>query len=1174
MLLPFEKHLRVKHKTDAMPLKTYSVTSQVSQPLVLTIKTIKQEDEAKDTVTSSQESSAANTFAESRNRKQASACCPVIASKAGAWGFENDDRAKTRLVSHCDLEVISSGVWQSVSTAVSSPISTAASISMITAASTPPSIQSPSVTTASSMKTILPSTSKIILCPRNNILTNVTTSFDANIVYRPLVSSSVNTPCVNTGPNDTSFVITGSANAKSIYTTSNKLLLSRHPCSSETSQQSSVPTKEGLVLSVCHQHSGGVERGASQATTLVKELNNDSCIIKSSSCVSSCVLSSSTKTNSCIQSTFPISKEPYEFGTGKTEQRSIETNSNSLASDVLSADITTSISNKQSLPVVKSEVAPLTTTNQMVNARDARKKEVSVIIKANPQDEQLQTILERSNDGNSITSQNTTTVSKKRRGRPPKYLKNRIVENVPKVSLNLSPNSTANKEHVISVAPKNTTVISHATISNASQPPTVYKPLALQAIDPQQRSTDNASRKTPKATPVKMYEYVMAAGSTQAKLVKHKQGVISLPKTTAIHPTQSNVSVKLYPNAVLKNSAAERAALGGITSSTFSVLDDFSNGHHIVTIPNPTLEKGNSFVIDQSSLNINILNHNAQNESSGTNSDKGNLKQDKPELPETLSVESRTVVISGKKEHCQARSVIVGPPPLVPITKPNDCKNSGSVNSTDRPCKSVGSSSGFDSGNNALLSGRAKASNDLTHISLVPDYKSMKESLDVISFMKPLSRGIDDSIEDLRRITGANTKTNFTVASDQTHKPLYRYDSEERYDSGEPYRYKDACKNVTPYDNACVPSDKLFKPLERFEPAVRPIYADSHKEQATHDGRRFLESQRKYDTYEKLKIDIDPFRCQYHVPLQDTKYNQIPCDDDKRAFIDNMYEGRRTIHGDNNLMHVTVDDERRSIYSHEPKRDQTEIRRRSFDDNRRPKSISNADKLPIFHRQSSLEGCNDKNCTLSHDQQDFRPIEHAKAVYEHLHESRYHELYRASLHEQARIQEKTHVLQPLVHGGESRLNGRPTSCHRRPSYNSQESPRHFESVYYDPVYRETEKLEEHSNEMGHHLAQFYHHDQQRLEKGRKSKEFDFRYHSNHVSNLLPSYKLPSNIHDADYHHSMASVYSARNASPQFERKHLMMADQSPPPSSMHHSWYYQGSTVPNSTLYWHTKVHH
>ncbi|XP_065057756.1 uncharacterized protein LOC135685682 [Rhopilema esculentum] len=43
LLLPFEKHLRVKHKQDALANKTYSITAQASQPLVLTIKKVKKE---------------------------------------------------------------------------------------------------------------------------------------------------------------------------------------------------------------------------------------------------------------------------------------------------------------------------------------------------------------------------------------------------------------------------------------------------------------------------------------------------------------------------------------------------------------------------------------------------------------------------------------------------------------------------------------------------------------------------------------------------------------------------------------------------------------------------------------------------------------------------------------------------------------------------------------------------------------------------------------------------------------------------------------------------------------------------------------------------------------------------------------------------------------------------
>ena len=43
-MLPFEKYLRIKHRQDALSSKTYSISAQASQPLVLKIKTIKNEN--------------------------------------------------------------------------------------------------------------------------------------------------------------------------------------------------------------------------------------------------------------------------------------------------------------------------------------------------------------------------------------------------------------------------------------------------------------------------------------------------------------------------------------------------------------------------------------------------------------------------------------------------------------------------------------------------------------------------------------------------------------------------------------------------------------------------------------------------------------------------------------------------------------------------------------------------------------------------------------------------------------------------------------------------------------------------------------------------------------------------------------------------------------------------
>ena len=105
-----------------------------------------------------------------------------------------------------------------------------------------------------------------------------------------------------------------------------------------------------------------------------------------------------------------------------------------------------------------------------------------------------------------------------------------------------------------------------------------------------------------------------------------------------------------------------------------------------------------------------------------------------------------------------------GPPPLVPILKQGSSEAAGHVTARS----SLPNSSHLHSHTAATSGGVFDARNDAAHISLMADYKRMRDFIDMKSLMKPLSKEIDQSLEDIRRAVGVTMQRDHH-ASDLSH---------------------------------------------------------------------------------------------------------------------------------------------------------------------------------------------------------------------------------------------------------------------------------------------------------------------------------------------------------------------------------------------------------------------
>eukprot|EP00794_Sanderia_malayensis_P000108 gene108-719_t len=1134
LLLPFEKHLRLKHRQDA-PLKTYSVTSQISQPLVLTIKTIKQKEEqatqgglqksVAETINTT--SSAAATEIGCQNQNLSTPVFPVKASSPEICRKENQNHDSSKL----------SGSHY------------------------------PSATSVSCVESIALSS-------------------------EPTVSLQAVTSCVNAVSNcpldtkETFLTISGPYKSRTSqpkhFATTNDTLLT----SNQTHHRSSTLAPEKLQHDESfdgkHLNSAETLSAAAQRLPLISDSGKES-------------FQAHHDTVKEIQSVVTSSMSQAFQQPPRSESTFVEFNA-----------------------VTAATVNSLSSTKGVVsNSDDAVKQQgVLVIAKGNTQNNQpkIDAMPRSATDAFPMTSNgNSIAMLTNGRGRPSKSARSRVQQDRSAlVPVNYAPQKSIAKHGVVTssiAAPVfNRVVVSNSgakPIANSSVMSTLHMQTALPANGFAQKqarnTTDSALRKAMvKTAPVKMYEYVMKTDAEQAKLVKQKQSVITLaPRTSNMQLTPSSAYVTAY---------AENAPLVGLTvgdrypttkqdaigfSNDASVCGSFPTTTHrdscydIAAVSNRSVDTDNMFAYGRH-VASNNANDRIQWErkdlelNRSTSSDAAMNVKSEPravpvkELPDIDLIEKSTVMIANVKDSCLAKSVIVGPPPLVPIAKSND---PGVTSKTLVSQDSIGHSAIRDANirssskdstsklkdvtDAVLMSNRMMTGNGVRHISLKPDYQSMKESLDANSLMKPLSKEIDDSLEDLRKVVGANIYRNIKLMSDES------YDLTEQ---GSKFQY-------------------------------------AHASDLAHEDRMIVEGQERCAAYEQLKVPADPYR--YHAPSHNVDYRQSCVDDDINDCIGRLYDGR--IHPHHSVMSVSLesgrDTNRLGLAPLQKDRMRQQQQRDSHDNQSHHQHQSQSSGTEhALHRQSvspsSLQVYGDRsNYQILYDpQQHFKSVDRPKAIYEQrLNNEQYNELYHHHAnygqHHAHHITNSPHVQQQqqqllsneealLVNEAVHRHHGRRAhNTSDRESidsaYNNKDAtPLNTYKEMRESNFREARKGDEilRDNDAACLPHSLYLDGRERCDGDMRSrKDFDLHRGGDYRC-IFPTYNLPGHLqqHEIDHHHEMASAYSNRVVSPlSFEHKHLMMPAHSPPSvaSTMHHSWYHQAMPADNA-LYWHTKVHH
>ena len=354
-------------------------------------------------------------------------------------------------------------------------------------------------------------------------------------------------------------------------------------------------------------------------------------------------------------------------------------------------------------------------------------------------------------------------VLKKRRGRPPKNARPQIEV----VTFDSSQSNAVFDQSVSKSYPEssltlaNTEGIHEMTTSRNSQ-----VTITTASLGNSRMCTAEADRRHSKKGAVKVYEYVVNSDSPNAKMVKHQQGVIS-----TFCDAKDNKAISSRP-AVLQSAFGKESTV----RQHSNVADLYQVSKLSSNIPPhyPRVETVMSFA-SKGCLPSTLLN--AMNEStrisnisrvssvsplagSFANRDQMMMYQDSSQAygMHSRASDRKEIEIRGEREisekkRFERRSIIVGPPPLVPIDK-NKERN---FNQKGQP---------------ALISVVKKACSDeleqkhdsqqdkpnqvktdrMEHISLASDIKAMKERFNVDSIIRPLAKTIDQSLASLRKV--------------------------------------------------------------------------------------------------------------------------------------------------------------------------------------------------------------------------------------------------------------------------------------------------------------------------------------------------------------------------------------------------------------------------------------
>ena len=1019
LLLPFEKHLRLKHKQDALANKTYSITAQASQPLVLTIKKVKKES-------------------------------PVSPSESP------DD--SLRLSAH-EADIIRS----------------------------PTSIDCRHVET-------------------NQELISKSEIFHAN------------------------------SNASIKASTALSLAISpkeEHARNMDDRKFECIKLQQGQYPATFK-----IEPGSGETAKCMSSPD----ITKSDGSSQSHHATNTTSTTVCAIPLYKVSEHASSFRknshTTTVNAKTILPKQSSFVIPVVSA-----VPGANANVTVSSFVPSVSSTTMTYHPLHGN--EVTVITKARPV-ENFGPLSVNSALQNIHLQNQSQPVFKKRRGRPPKHAKAQIqllASSVQKAELGYfdrAPNKNGTvihnySPHVGGEVPRSMHVHDKSTFNNTRIATTTT------AVRGTRMCATETERRSARKAPVKMYEYVMMSDSMNNKLVKHKQGVIRFPNFT----DQNEMKIKdiagmppeyLNPSLYMRTvDYGELCQLSGVNRDTNqprieSVMSFSSKG----CVPSTLMYEGHR---------------------GGRSSPKaGDVDADRIEKPAKNELE--TEIHGIKEEHpdqqddglsngAEARSVIVGPPPLIPISKEGKRNKRKLLEHGDiamitkgpeyRPCTPNKSSS--------------------QQISLMSDMKALKESFD---------KTIDQSLQDLRRVTENGTDRETNHSSGQRDKmEVYAADNErqtERHGRMSDPMYKGKYLAVSNHGELKVLTD-------RMDARHEDLYINANHQIAGRDTEHKQEYSPEHDASDRLLriASRDSFASQMpHEPVN--VHHSSPHTREQPNFGTDSERNCRT--------RSALAYERAIIESYE----QRGIGKSKFGDDlihsKYLEAIYSQDKGISAIEHASSDCIEQSRVSKhSHGNRDQRKDPRSQTETHH-HIDSHH--YIAHLHEHG-----SHPFYHDRHHHDHHQNHRidhNKNDHRHNGHKSDHRTDHHHSDHLSDHHQCSNRHRSDHPRSDHSLSDRHHNGHPYPASVSPSEDMAALRYSMHHSDHRSGRHITAFQDAAHLDYSHPALFPGRSNSPSFERKHMMGLDRSPPPSTIHHSWYSHHMAVVgkdgSKSMYWHQQVHH
>ena len=738
-------------------------------------------------------------------------------------------------------------------------------------------------------------------------------------------------------------------------------------------------------------------------------------------------------------------------------------------------------------------------------------------------------------------------IMRKKRGRPPKHARSGVE------AVKVSQSHAVFGGVVCSSFP-----IGHCLVGagrHQQNDPTIDNQITIPtpSLKSSRMCTSEVDRRPSKRGAVRVYEYVAKADSPNAKMVKYQQGIIPSfcsPRDSVLmksKPATSSSAVSFGKKVKVENFSniaglSQVGILSGNTSHCPRVetVTSFASKGCLPstlmkdkdeTLRLPKVGQDNSSVhIEKNRLHstdgaIPLYKIDSRvNDINGTNciNEPGETKEDR---------ESRRCY--------EPRSVITGPPPLVPIDKRKDrtLKKEEELDDTSAEKFPRDDDEQID-----FLHGRRKSRrlSDVDQISFVSDMKAMKESFNVDSIMRPMTKTIDQSLDHFRKVTvnefDRNSSTKCINGKNESLFVKHRESEAKTLGAFKGLHPSDlettshnelkveVDRSLTPSDNECKRGYEGYLRKKKEGPSVRDAMEDS--------SQRLLRIASS-DDFEVYSKEIAKYTSRNEGMFEDVRSTKTDCSSDNGAQRSSNHYGRRDF---------------------EPR-------------------VSRLDKYGYDLIQPAKQ---EVICLPE------KYLYNEQILSSH-HKSNYFDASSNGLHShgsQKSLRDKTHEKYMLHRDEYQHIDSHSdVHCHR-PPYQNEDTLHQREAHHYRDSYHMRKYLHDHQ------LIPFYHeshHSERGFPKSSpdsNSMYADGHQGEHHAAKSHFSLYHAGSPHSDFSHHGASGMYSGRITSPVFERNQLF---ETSPPSSIRSAWF-NASHFPVSAkdchgsistdLYWRQKVHH